>query len=81
MLNEKEEVQKQEVFIQTSAFNYAQIIPGKYKLRVIEDANQNGKWDTGKYIKNIQPEKVIVYTGTLNIRSNWEQEIEWLLEE
>ncbi|CAG0966988.1 MAG: Ig-like domain-containing protein [Bacteroidetes bacterium] len=81
LLNEKEEVQKQEVFIQTSAFNYAQIIPGKYKLRVIEDANQNGKWDTGKYIKNIQPEKVIVYTGTLNIRSNWEQEIEWLLEE
>ncbi len=59
-------------------FDY--ITPGKYTLRFIEDTNGNGKWDTGWYIKGIQPEKVQYYydsktKGILNIRANWENEI------
>ncbi len=56
------------------------IAPGKYTLRFIEDSNHNGKWDTGWYLKGIQPEKVFNYVegktkGVLNIRANWENEI------
>lgn len=59
-------------------FDY--ITPGKYTLRFIEDTNENGKWDTGWYLKGIQPEKVHYYfdsktKGILNIRANWENEI------
>lgn len=56
------------------------IDPGKYTLRFIEDSNSNGEWDTGWYLKGIQPEKVYYYVegktkGVLNIRANWENEI------
>lgn len=56
------------------------IEPGKYKLRFIEDLNKNGEWDSGNYLKNIQPERVFEFTdgknkGEINIRANWENEI------
>lgn len=56
------------------------IDPGKYTLRFIEDSNGNGKWDTGWYLKKLQPEKVFYYEagktkGVLNVRENWENEI------
>jgi len=56
------------------------IDPGKYTIRFIEDTNGNGVWDTGWYLKGIQPEKVFYYEegktkGVLNIRANWENEI------
>lgn len=56
------------------------IDPGKYRLRFIDDRNMNGKWDTGWYLKKIQPEKVYMFDdpkskGVINIRANWENEI------
>ena len=51
------------------------IPPGKYKIKFIADCNENGKWDTGNYLKKIQPEKVDFYKGEIEIRSNWDIEI------
>lgn len=56
------------------------INPGKYRLRIIEDTNGNGKWDTGDYLKKRQPERVFMFTdiktkGLINVRANWENEI------
>jgi len=53
--------------------------PGKYKLKVIFDINDNGKWDTGKYLQKIQPERVKLYTGEINVRTNWDLELNWNL--
>lgn len=63
-------------------FNY--IKPGKYKLRFIDDANGNGKWDSGNYMKRIQPESIIYYSdektkGVINIRANWDSELQFSL--
>ena len=54
--------------------------PAGYKLKVIYDANRNGIWDTGDYLQGIQPEKVAFYAGEINIRSNWDMEVNWVLE-
>lgn len=54
-------------------FDYME--PGKYKLKLIYDRNENGKWDTGNYLKGIQPEKVQYYPDEINVRANWELEI------
>ncbi len=51
-------------------FNY--INPTSYRVRVIFDENKNGKWDTGNYIKNLQPEKVSHYPKLIEVRANWE---------
>jgi len=58
--------------------------PGKYKLRFIDDSNGNGKWDSGNYLKRIQPERVIYFTdektkGVINIRANWDSELQFSL--
>ena len=37
------------------------IKPGKVRLRMIEDRNGNGKWDTGNLLRRIQPEVVRLY--------------------
>lgn len=56
---------------------FLRMIPGKYKLQVIFDENNNGKWDTGIYHKKIQPEKLSFYPEEIEVRSNWEFEVDW----
>jgi hypothetical protein len=51
--------------------------PGKYKLKVVFDANGNGKWDTGDYLRGLQPEKVLFYSGEVSVRANWDLELPW----
>ena len=46
--------------------------PGEYQIRIIKDANGNGKWDTGNYLKKIQPEEVKYLKESINVRANWE---------
>ncbi|MCO6499980.1 MAG: Ig-like domain-containing protein [Vicingus serpentipes] len=60
---------------------YKYLRPGIYHLKLIIDTNQNGKWDTGDYFKNQQPEKVILYKKEINIRANWDNEINWKINE
>ena len=50
---------------------------GIYSLRIIEDENQNGIWDSGKLIHKLAAEKVLLYTKDINIRDNWDVIIEW----
>ncbi len=48
--------------------------PGEYDIRILYDANNNGKWDPGDYSKKLQPEKVITLTQKLGVRANWDNE-------
>jgi uncharacterized protein (DUF2141 family) len=57
------------------------IAPGKYSARLIFDTNRNGRWDTGRYIRHIQPEKVITFTKELNLKANWEVSETWKWED
>ena len=57
----------------TATFTY--LLPGKYDIRIIDDDNRNGRWDTGDYSQHKQPEKVFYYPQTYEIRSSWEHEV------
>jgi len=63
--------------------NFDAILPNKYLLRIIYDDNRNGEWDTGDYMKKIQPEEVIYYQGPkgstdvlIDVRQDWDVEQE-----
>ena len=58
--------------------NYSDLIPGSYSLRVIEDKNGNGKWDSGNLRKGRQPERIVDYSID-ELRPNWEliKEVSW----
>jgi hypothetical protein len=51
--------------------------PANYRLKAVKDDNENRKWDTGNYLKNIQPEKVVKYKEDINVRANWDTELDW----
>ena len=53
--------------------------PEKYKVKIIADSNNNGKWDTGDINENIQPETVYYFPKVINIKSNWELKEDWLI--
>ncbi|HMP98390.1 MAG TPA: hypothetical protein PKC24_01325, partial [Cyclobacteriaceae bacterium] len=51
--------------------------PGDYRIRVLIDQNENGKWDMGNYFKNEIPEPVYIYKNsegseTIKLLANWE---------
>ena len=56
---------------------FTKLPPGNYSFRLIFDENNNGKWDTGNYFENKQPEKILNYSKTLSLRSNWEVNETW----
>ncbi len=57
-------------------FKINRLNAGTYKIRIISDINNNGKWDTGNYLKHIQPEPVQYYKEDIKVRANWELELE-----
>ena len=59
--------------------NYNQLDPGQYQLKLIYDENSNSKWDTGIYLKHLQPETVVFYDGEISIRQGWDINLTWKL--
>ena len=51
--------------------------PGKYGARLVEDANDNGVWDTGLYAEKRQPERVYYYPQVLELKANFDLLQDW----
>lgn len=81
LINDKDEVIKKDLFTSDTVITYNYLDPGKYKLKAVFDANNNGKWDPGNYLKKIQAERVIFFNKELEIRANWDIEEEWEMKE
>ena len=79
LLNEKDGI-VQQTPLNDSIINYPYLSPGVYKIKAIKDFNNNGKWDTGNYLKHILPERVSYLNFTIKIRANWDIEHKWILE-
>jgi uncharacterized protein (DUF2141 family) len=58
---------------------FSGLLPGAYRLRLIRDENNNGKWDTGSFEKKIQAEQYEYYAAELVIRAGWDLEQRWEL--
>lgn len=54
-----------------TSFNFELLEPGMYLIQLVEDANGNGIYDTGNYLEKRQPEKVIHYGKTIEVRPSW----------
>ncbi len=51
--------------------------PNVYYVRLFVDRNGNGKWDTGDFDANLQPEEVRYYPKALKVRKGWDMEEDW----
>ncbi len=80
LMDQKENILEEKFISKDEKVDFNYLKPAQYKIKFIHDYNGNRKWDTGNYLKGIQPEKVEYYDGEINIRSNWELEINEVLE-
>lgn len=55
------------------------IDPLLYDVRIIYDTNKNGRWDTGNFLENRQPEEVIYFPTSIDVRANWDVDQPFIL--
>jgi hypothetical protein len=79
LMDEKENVFRQSIISNDTVVTCEYLLPMTYRMKIIVDENKNGKWDTGNYLKHIQPEKVLYNPSTINVRANWDIETDWII--
>jgi len=61
--------------------DFNEVTPGIYFLRVIFDTNKNGVYDSGDYLKKVQPERVSYALEPVEVRAGWDTIEEFILKD
>lgn len=77
ILNEKEVIINQKIIKSPGKAVFELLDKGKYRLKVIYDLDNNGRYSTGDFYNKRQPEPVSYYPGELEVMVNWELEQDW----
>ncbi|WP_297089007.1 Ig-like domain-containing domain [uncultured Draconibacterium sp.] len=75
--NDDEEVLRAKTISKDGSVLFEYLPPEKYKVKVIYDANGNGKWDGGSFQDKVQPERVAYVQEVIKLRSNWSESHSW----
>ena len=76
LTNENGKVLKEEIITTRQEVMFEHLMPAKYKLRAILDADSNNKWSTGNYHRHTLPETVIEYKDPLEIKAGWDIDLD-----
>jgi hypothetical protein len=85
LLNDKEQVVNETVIelsltsTSEKMLGYKNLNPGNYFVKVVEDANKNGLFDTGDYFLHKLPEAIFVNPSPIKLLAGWEIENEWIV--
>ena len=58
---------------------FTYVKPATYYLKAFCDMNGNGKWDTGRYDIDLQPEPVFFFTEEVECKAKWDVKRRWNL--
>ena len=70
LIDKKFEVYEQ--FSGQAIMSLKQLPPGDYGIRILIDANQDGKWSIGNLLEDTEPEPIYVYPEFTSLRANWD---------
>ena len=76
LTDESGKVLKTQLISKKEEVMFEYLMPAKYKLRAILDADGNGKWSTGNYHRHALPETVLEYKDALEIKAGWDIDLE-----
>ncbi len=76
LLGGGEKVVRQQRLVKDKADFYF-LAPGTYHIRLFNDRNSNGMWDTGLYEEKNPAEEVYYFPGKIETRANWDYTQEW----
>ena len=78
LLNSSDAVVRQQLVSDKSTCDFYFLQPGtKYYIRLFNDDNNNGIWDTGSYEEKRQPEEVFYFPKVWEMKANFEFEETW----
>jgi len=72
-------VRRQEVRGDAPSVTWEGLTGGRYTIRVIRDANGNGRWDPGRWREQLPPEEVLTHPDPVNVRAGWDVDVNWIL--
>ncbi|EDP71089.1 hypothetical protein FBALC1_01357 [Flavobacteriales bacterium ALC-1] len=79
LVNDKGVVIYEKFTTELPIIDFTDVSPRQYALRVIFDANGNGKYDTGNYLLGIQPERVSYSKPIEEVRASFDWIIDFTL--
>ena len=50
-----------------------------YSLKLISDIDNNKRWTSGNAALKRQPEPILFYEGTIELKSGFNQDIKWII--
>lgn len=76
LLNSSDALYKQ-VSTDNGYAEFFYVKPAEYYMRMFVDENKNGKWDTGDFDLDQQPEPVYYYPSVLQCKAKWDLSETW----
>lgn len=64
-------------FIDSTVVNFTNYPPTKMQAYLVQDLDTNTRWSPGNYDRKTLPELRIKYAEAIEMRANWELELEW----
>lgn len=77
LLTKDNKLIKEVLFKGNFSFVMNNLLPQSYQIKVIEDDNNNLRWDTGNFYEKKQAEKIYIFSKPLDVRANWDLEEKW----
>ena len=74
LLDDQKNIVRSDVVTKNTSIVYKNYLTSKYRVRVIYDANKNGRWDSGNVRQHRQPENIWNSEKEISLRANWEAE-------
>lgn len=74
LINDKGEIVAKKFAVEPREYEFINLKPSRFMIRIIYDDNGNQKWDTGNFLQNIQPEGVYYVKTIIDAKANWEVE-------
>ncbi|MDP2424443.1 MAG: Ig-like domain-containing protein [Bacteroidales bacterium] len=75
LMDEKDKILSEKtVTTDSQVLVFSNLLAGKYRVKAISDSRANGQWDSGIYLRGLQPERVFMYPNSIEVRANWEHE-------
>ncbi|MDR1877501.1 MAG: Ig-like domain-containing protein [Flavobacteriaceae bacterium] len=78
LMTEKYQV-LENIYGEEEVFNFRNLKPGKYLIRILVDENNNGFWDLADLENFIPAEKTYIYPKPVEVRAFWDINEVWIL--
>lgn len=56
---------------------FPKLAADKYRVKILEDRDGNGRWSSGDYAKKQLPEKVFYFSTPIELKAGWKVEESW----